>query len=453
MKKSFDIKKYNRVRSNVVSALRRKNLRLIKDVGNFIKNNDLPEEQVNHLRRLCRNIGFCAFFSLYSDDLVSGEKKYYSSYSCDNKNCNICNWLRQKRIRRKYTKWFKNNEKLVVLNNKKRNVRKIVTTTQYNDKYKNNNNYEFIKYCEYDVMSITLTVPHYKDIGFNGSKYYFNEIIGLFRDLYKNKEFKEWVYGGEYGIEATRTDKNGWNIHMHGLLLVKREIQNRNKLHKVILKIWNELSVNKESKRLFFSREAISKIKKSNKMIDENYINQLNPQGATMLTIETIYSLRKGEKVRTNNIASDAMMKAVREAISYHFEPQCFDKDTKEFRLDELAEILPKVYRKVLYRKFGCFYGEKELNVNYKEERLLEDLKDATEIIADEDTGEILSEFEFFICDPARVFHNTEKELEIVLSKEAKRDILKLEAGSSAIALDIMSQLVLEKIKSKYTNN
>jgi len=445
---------FNSKRSNKISSLKRKALKMADQITKYIPKNELTAEQEEHLLRLNKNLTACSSYSLYSHDMFTNEIVYFNSHTCDNKNCPICNYNRQKRIRRKYYKWFDENKELIRVANKKTKKEKVITNSQYDDKYKNDNKYYYVGSEQYDVMHLTLTVPHYKETGFNGNKYYYDEIANLYWKMRREKFWDENVYGGEYGIETTNTD-NGLNIHIHSLIFVKRFTQSRNTLHKQIMKFWNNNTVNKLNERTEFTPFVREKIKKGNSLIDDKFIDTLNPMGGTLLTLETIFNWNndRTEKVRAKEFGSDEMLFAVMEAISYHFEPEAFDKESGETDFDLLSELLPVLYRKTLYKKFGCLHGEKALNLKFstKQEELLDDLKETSDIEnkdslfdVDTDTGEIVQTRKFFLCNPAFIYHfgDDPDNLKITLSKKARDKAKYLSTISVAASIDLMIQMV-----------
>jgi len=451
---------FNAKRSNIISSLKRKSLKIADQIKKYATDKKLEDKNFEHMDRLYKNLINCSTFSLYSLDKESEDITYYSSHTCDNKNCPICNYNRQKRIRRKYYKWFDTNKEIVRVANIKTHKEKVITLTQFESKYKNNNKYIHVANEQYDVMHLTLTVPHYKETGFNGNKYYYDEIAKLYWNMRRESFWNDLVYGGEYGIETTNTD-NGLNIHIHSLIFVKRFTQSRNILHKEILQYWNKHTVNSQNLRTSFTDNVKASIKKSNKLIDDEYISTLNPMGGTLLTLETIFSWNKDrtEKVRAKEFGSDEMLYAVMEAISYHFEPEAFDKESGEYDLDLLCEILPVIYRKMLYKKFGCLHGEKALNINFntKLEEMTDDLKESSDIEnkdsifdVDKETGEMKEVRRFFICNPAYIYHFGERDdLKICLSKKARDKIKYLTSQNVFSAIDYMVQAVVSNMKSQ----
>lgn len=466
-----EVKKYNSKRSNIISSLKRKCIETSKDVRKYIDEHTLPvdvfsqsvdvsdkldyltEEQIKHLLRFDKNINTCSSDTLYKQNLNSGELKILASHTCSNKNCPICNFHNKKRIRRKYFKWFKDNQFINAYQNKKTGKIKYVTNSQ-NEKFEYNDKFSFLYKNSYDLMHLTLTVPHYAETGFNGEKYYFKQLIKLYWLMRKDSTWLEWVLGGEYGIETTR-NANGFHIHIHSLLFVRKGTQNRNKLHKVILELWNKLSVNSDSKRIDFSQSDCEKIKKGNKLIDDKFISKLNPKGSSLITLESVYTEVNGAKSYSKEWNDQSMLKAVMETISYHFEPQALNKEDKTLDISLLAELLPHVYKIKMYEKFGCLRGEKSLNLRDNQTVMIDDAVESSEVknedySVDEDTGEIFIENEYFICNPAFVYHFGEPgDLTICLSKKAREKLIKLKATSTFEAIDEMMGVVISKIKHK----
>ncbi|MCX6265888.1 MAG: hypothetical protein NTW16_00820, partial [Bacteroidetes bacterium] len=295
----------------------------MQKIDRYKQETTLTPAKDRHLVRLQKDASRCANFSLYGHNTSTADIKYFASVMCGNKCCFVCNFARQKRVRRKYFKWFGENPKIYSI--QKGDTRKYCTKTRFEGFYKQRG------YCKtgeegYDIMHLTLTVPHYADSGFNGNQYYFDVIADRFHNL--RNEAPGWndlVFGGEYGIETTKSE-NGLHIHIHSLVFVKQVQQSRNRLHRLILKEWNKRTENKATSRAGLDQTTIDLIKKSNRSFDDDFVKSLNPKATTMINLETIYSYKEGKKVRTSNFNSDEMLYAVMEAIKYHFEPLAFDK-------------------------------------------------------------------------------------------------------------------------------
>lgn len=430
---------YNAKRSNRISSLKRKNYKLSSELETYIKDNpQLSRNQRTHLNRLDKNLIACSHESLYSQDLTTDKNIYHASHTCDNKNCSICNYYRQKRIRRKYYRWFKDNRQLAeILTN---SGIKVITQSQLS-KF----NQDPLRMVEYDIMYLTLTLNHTLEHGFNGNHFYFKELIQLFKELRRTKFFVDSVFGGEYGVEITK-NLAGLHIHLHSLLFVRKFTQSRNKLHLEIFRYWNKNTFNKYSTRTEFSDEHKIAIKAGNKLIDDEFVNSLNPQAVTLIGLETIYTSSENTKARIKDFNSPLMLKAIMEAISYHFKPQAFDNDNGTYDWNTLSDILPVIYGKRLYDKFGCLRGEKSLNmkaVNIADD-LQQDYEDALSV--NTDTGEMIQTREYFIANPANVYHFGEVDnLAITLSNKAKKQLRKLKCTTTTQALGVMVQYATKR--------
>lgn len=438
MTEQSDPKTRNRKRSKSLSLLKMKNNRLYTDMMSYCKNTNMNDATLKEVETFRSNIFACANMSLYSEDSVK-QFTYISSNTCKNKCCFICNWNREKRVRSKYLSWFKDNQQLnqVSVNGKS----KILTADQLS-KIKAND--PGIK-VNYDLMHLTLTVPHYLESGFNGDKYYYSRIVELFNFMRKDKVWLSMVYGGEFGVETTMS-KNGLNIHIHALLLVRNQQQSRNKLHRFILKKWSHLTIAKNSTRQLLTMPAIEKMFESNSILTYHDLIDIEPRGGTIIGLETIYSYVNGEKVRTNDWNSVELIKAIMEAISYHFEPHAFNKKDKTIDIPLLIEILPKVKNKILYRKFGCLHKEERLNLNYKNEaaKLQAELAEFQEMQVDESTGELTTGKEYFILNPSHVCHDEQNDNKIFLSKKGRKMRKFMHVNCTTDAVKVMSSMVLK---------
>ena len=431
-------KSRNNKRSKYISYLKNKNFMLYRNMSEYAKNIIFDNDLAQIVESFKANIFMCSNLSLYSEE-PKRKITYIASNTCKNKCCFVCNWNRQKAIRRKYISWFRDNQNLTRVTVKGKN--RIVTADQLQKITAPSN---LVK-VSYDVMHLTLTVPHYSETGFNGDKYYYSRLIQLFNFMRKDEDWLNLVYGGEFGVETTMS-QNGLHIHIHALLLVRKKIQNRNELHKFILQKWNHLTINKDSKSEFFKMDAIEKIFKSNSSLTYHDLIPLDRKGATIIGLETIYSIEGGEKVRTTEWNSKEMIYAIMEAISYHFEPHAFNKSDKSIDIPLLIEILPKVKNKILYKKFGCLHRESRLNINYKDEaaKLSAELAEIADLMADELTGEFITDKEYFILNPSHVCHDPENDNNIFLSRKGRKIRKKLKSVTTTQAVSEMSGMVMK---------
>ena len=436
-------------RNKTIRYLKNENIMLADKLEKYVKNNclTLSDYELEMSAKFIKNLRYCSNATLYEQTYKN--IKIMASLSCSKKLCNVCNWLRQKKIRRKYNAWFSINQTISkVSKNKKIEYITHSNISKYKEKgYKLRN--ENVKY---DLKHLTLTVPHSED-GWLGEKFYFKKIIAKFNQMRKTPEWKKRVFGGEYGVEVTRgnqnyyddmsdTDNNGYHIHIHALLFTKKETQNRNLLHLDIFRIWNRLTVDDNYWREEFTEEHKEAIKKGNKdYITDKYIKKLNPKGATFINLSSIYHYEKNkktgkwEKKYITEIGTEATQRAVMETISYHFKPKLFCSDVKDFwgqksyDLEAIVEISAKLHRgNKMYHKFGCLEKEKCLNI--KDDTLLEDYDETAEDV-DEDTGEVL-QTHYFITNPLNTYPKG-AENEIFIKRRADIQNLNVQSGREAV--------------------
>ncbi len=438
---------YNGKRSNIISSLKRKNLQLSKDIQTYLLDAaDLTGLQRDKAEKFRLLLNKCASFTMYKQ-MTTGEYEHISSHTCDHKACFVCNFLRQKKIRRKYFAWFKANPTLTgVIDN--RGKLKITTAAQAAEKYQGRDTMPY----PYDVMHLTLTVPHSKK-GFRGQYFYQEEIKKCFWYLRRRDWWLRFVYGGESGIEITKSD-NGLHIHIHAMLLVKRFRQSRNILHKEILLAWNKLTVDKKANRKRFTSEMIESIKKGNKTLTDEEISKLDPKGSTLISLETVFFRdENGQRRHINEVQPENITGAILEIISYHFEPMAFDKHEGGFNLPLLVELLPEWHGLRIYDRFGCLYREKALNLNNND--YLSDLAEAKQAQAEANGTEPVPEErgKFIITNPALVFHDVKDNYKIKFSRKAIEQAMVLGANSTGEALAQLGYLTKKYKNNDNTNN
>ncbi|HQB20573.1 MAG TPA: hypothetical protein PK495_08370, partial [Bacteroidales bacterium] len=143
----------------------------------------------------------------------------------------------------------------------------------------------------------------------------------------------------------------------------------------------------------------------------------------------------KGNKHRNIEYNSKAMLFAVMETISYHFKPKIFEQTETRHDIQAVIELLPLMYRQILYKKFGCLHGEKSLNI--KDDTLLDEYSELEENIeVDENTGEIVDK-RYFITNPMNIYLENNENIRI---KRNAQNIIKLETNSSSEAVNVLYQ-------------
>lgn len=400
---------HNVTRNKKLTYLKRKNMEMAKELQQYINTAKMDENSRVLADALIKSLRTCGAMSLYSYD--GAKIELISFLGCNHRVCNICNWDRQKKIRRKYLRWFDGNPTLFVLNGKDGNGEKVVTAAQ-RQKWLSKG-YAEAGQVRYNIMHLMLSVPHTEN-GWRGNRFYFRELTKQFNFLRKKPEWLYWVYGGQFGLETTH-NANGYHIHIHALVFVRNAKKNRNQLHKVVLYWWNRLTVDETNQRGNFTEKEVEAIKKGNKDLTNEFVSTLDPRGATIIHLQNIYTCEEtedGEIVKRHIEVTDwnteNFIGAVLETISYLFKPKVFAISDQHFDVEAIVDIIRHVYNnRSLYSKFGCLLGEKTLNVN--DNTLLEDLAEAADLKGEE--GESYAK-EFFITNPANTY-STEKQIRL----------------------------------------
>jgi hypothetical protein len=422
-------RKMNGIRNKKIIMLKKKNFVLEQNIKNYIAKHgeELGGAEMNLLHTFSESIRKCSTIALYGE--TNGAIRLITPITCDHKLCHICNWNRQKKIRRKYRHWFENNQTLNKVRKTimKESETKYVTNANLNEYLQSG--YALIDdSVHYDLMHLMLTVPHTETGGWRGEKVYVSEIIGAFNTMRHYAEWKDQVHGGEYGVEMTKNE-NGYHIHIHALLLVRKRKQSRNRLYLDVFRIWNRLTIDKASSKVKFDNNVLEALKTTNRMMTDEYLKKLDPRGSIRIHLQCIYSLASnGEKIRALKWNGDAMVKAVLETISYHYEPMLFNITRDTYDIETIVEVLPKVYRKALYRKFGCLHEEKSLNV--KDNSLLEDYEETADDV-DEETGEVF-QTQYLQASPLHTYVKGD-ECEIHFHRGKRVDVIPAATGREAL--------------------
>ncbi len=388
-----------------------------------------PEKKL-YMKKLTKKLTACAGLSLYAEQ--PGGTVGITGHLCGDKLCFVCNSQRSRVTRRKYRSWFEANPVLFEVTGSNGRS-KVVTAFQYHKNYEGAH-YQPVKY---EVMHFTLTVPHTAENGYRGKQIYFDEFTRCMTELRRLKFWTDNVLGGEYGYETERKYA-GVHIHVHGLMFVVAGLQNRNRLHRELLMNWNRLTVDSDNCRSVFSETDIAGIRKGNKLITEDDVNEMNPKGATIINLETIYTKNKetGLKERVKDFSDKGFMRGVMEAIKYHFEPSFFDKKENQFDLQMVADLKPLLHGKALYKKFGCLVGETALNIN---ENIQVEYSDAVEDF-DPGTGEIL-ERDFYTVNPALMYADKDN---ITWSRAAVASRRQIKARTTSEAVSVLAGMIRE---------
>lgn len=332
---------YNRKRGMMMSKGLKRNRAAYRKLQYWLESTEkkLNTDELVALTSYRRALGVCCSVSMFRE-FDQHTHEFIAAHTCKHKYCNVCNARRAKEVRKRYRAAFRQYPELL---------------------------------ANYDFMHLTLTVPHSADGGWLGKNWYGTELMQAYNKMRKRPWWKQMVYAGEFGVECTKNG-NGLHIHIHSLLLVHKSIGNRNALHKRILLEWNKLTAWSGATRQEFTSEVMEKIGKSNSSLRDKDLAQLDPTGATMIGLETVYLSSKErqwgyiwneaagayiKRVKLDRDGQDAFLGAIMECIKYHFEPSGLEPDGSA-DIELMVEILPAIKGKPLYRKFGAFHGSVE---------------------------------------------------------------------------------------------
>lgn len=481
--------KHSYKRSYKLTAARKQNLTYYRQVNNYIleRKNEVSDLLVQYRK----NLICCGSNNLYRGVEGGQECTLIASHTCSHRLCSICNMLRARKMRRKWRHFLTDTSQDVPI--KKNQAHFFGIAPESYGKYqhitrsgktisKAEKDIYFTSGAEllqhFDLMHMTLTVPHANG-RWNGREYYAQELIERFNTMRKASWWTETIFGGEYTIETTKNE-NGLHIHIHALLFVDKEFfGSRNFLTENILRRWNYLTVEggqrfdgkKVIRELFRpdeDKERIEGLKKSLSFLSENDFNDLlldlDRRGSTMVGIKTLYYeipaeeyaqrstgifeqngkyyayCRPGRKNGTSQKSIDSMVKGVVECLKYHFEPCSLEDDDGSLDIDMIVQILPNIYGKRLYGKFGGFYGVKALNVvedPLSEADMLEDAAENAGVVYDPVTGEEIEDQQCYyaIADSSGITFDEGGE-KYMLSQSAIKK--KFVGGSLSFAIKIL---------------
>ena len=406
----------NRRRGVRISRKAKQKEVMYQQINEYLVLNSLPIDQLQFLTNLRYSISNCCHHTLFRE-FEDGTKEFIGAHTCKHRLCPVCNGQRSKKTRKVYRKFFEADPELM---------------------------------NRYDFMHLTLTVPHNGN-GWRGKEWYAEELIREFNYMRKKPFWKAQVYAGEFGIEVTK-NAQGLHIHIHALLLVYKARQNRNYLHRDILKAWNRQTKGSNRRRKLRDEE-IQAILKGNSLFADSDVHELFPSGSTFIGLESLYLQSKDKKPGyhwcersgawkkyvTPADGQQVFMAGIMECIKYHFEPMAMKKDG-QFDFDLICEILPAIKGKPLYRKFGAFHASTKnahpnarmLSLSFKEEdtitELAEELEEhGREEITHPETGETVPRegYRYFLTSLSKVYFDPEDDLKIKLSPGVRIHYLK----------------------------
>lgn len=332
--------RHNGNRGDLLKQLKKQNTRNVQGLKTWLRKQEESGRVISQdirmaMFRMSEDWKLCCRNTLFREHLANGTLELIAPMRCKNRFCTVCNTATSKDVRSKLYQFFGKNGDLLKTK---------------------------------DFCHLTLTVPHSEDGGFKGEEFYLSTLLSLFNQLRRMKAWKELVYAGESGVEITK-GKNGLHIHIHALLLLNKAKQNRNRLHKAILLRWNKLTAG-ATQATSFPIEFAAGLAKANSSITKREIAKLDPSGATLIGLESLYvtskeqrpGYHKSEKTGLYkryvgpNDGFGSMMAGIMETVKYHFEPTAMYEDGS-INYDLLSAIVLDLKHKRMHQKFGAFYA------------------------------------------------------------------------------------------------
>ena len=403
----MDLQK-NRKKGYSLAMNRVKNIKLGVELDLII--NSMPIQDAALVMKFRSRLFSCASNSLYREHSTAAT--LVQSQKCKHKLCCICNSERKSKLRSIYVNYFKDNPDLMK---------------------------------EYSFMHLTLTVPHSVN-GWRGKQVFNKELLEAFKYVRNKVPFwKNHVFAGQYSIEFTKGD-NGLHIHLHALILVKKRVR-RNYLYPLILKAWNNATID-DSSKLTWSTERIEGIRKSLDFLpndqQNDVISELSEKGSTLVGLESVYHFEfidgKFEKIYGKD--EESILRGIIETLKYHFEPVCLED------ISLVVELLPLIAKQRLYGRFGDFYNNKKLGLAFKNLENDEDEDDT--VILDPITGEIdiLEDYIYNIYDSTKV-KNRKKDGLFTPLRPIAPPLYHIQEKDFKEAISVFSRYMVEKMKEE----
>ena len=266
------------------------------------------------------------------------------------------------------------------------------------------------------------------------------------------------------------------------LLMVKKDVlQSRNKLYFKILVEWNKLTVDETNPVKFFTQYRIDafhkKFKAQPPQWRDDLLKSLDATGSTMVGLSSLYyevtaaqyaTRKKGRFARdgkyycyANSKNVRSMVKGVVECLKYHFEPCVLEDAEGRLNVPLLCEMLPNIYRKRLYGKFGGLYRVKALNImdeaitEQDMELLSMDEMGAKEKVHHPYTGELVEtgELMYVVCDAKNLVYSDDNKHYSIPTKKIKHVIRDPGGGLDAMSLKDAAGIFMQTVTHRRLKN
>lgn len=237
-------------------------------------------------------------------------------------------------------------------------------------------------------VHMVLTLPH-KNGEFENERFYARKLLKHFHEMRRCKFFKDWIFGGEYGLEIKRSkNQNGLHIHLHSFCFLKNEMSVNN------FRAWLTEKWNKLTGAIFCHFETLYYYKKGENgryiteprrikdqygwIVDYEKTTEPDRQGAQRTLVPVM--VRKKFYITPESTIQEYTA-GVMECIKYHFkmddyqrkkgEPDedgvMLEQDTWDVPL--MMDILNNSVNMRFYSRYGGFLKIEELNFNKRYEK------------------------------------------------------------------------------------
>lgn len=243
--------------------------------------------------------------------------------------------------------------------------------------------YSFLKessiHKKYTPIHLVLTVPHKNGL-WKDKRFYGQELIAAFNALRKDKLFKKYIYGGEYGVECKpSSDRNGMHIHIHSLLFQHPKYKIK-EVRNYLASRWKELVGNESGysgihyEQLYcYKRDEAGKfIMEDKECITGTMEVQEQQEDYTYEAVMEQKQTRKKFRISQDSPLED-YLNGVMECIKYHFKPDCLQKQDGSYDVELICEVLNNTKNSRLYSRFGALYNEPKLSFSQKKDKQPED--------------------------------------------------------------------------------
>lgn len=237
-------------------------------------------------------------------------------------------------------------------------------------------------HLKYDPAHLVLTVPH-ADGKFMNSEFYVKEITKCFNTLRKTDVWKQYVNGGEYGIEVKKgKEGNGLHIHIHSLVFLNPNTsinEAREKIKMEWLLLTGATFVHLET--LYFYKRNEQGAKVMEWAVDKKTGKDLNKQVPKKFYINRHDAPTDPEEKLTEYLYG------VMECIKYHFKNDTTQKIDGAYDIPLMIQVLNNTKGVRLYSRFGSLYKVPELNFNFdKKTTALSEEEQEDEVMASTDS-------------------------------------------------------------------